>query len=283
MQIGDFDIYSVVERRFKLDGGAMFGVIPKSLWQKLAPADENNLIEMVTNLFVLFAHGERFLFDAGLGDTLTEREMKIYGINPSDRFGLAAQFEDIGVSEESIDYVILTHLHTDHAAGAVKLVDGRYVPRYPNAQYVVSRREWEAAVNPNERTSAVYVPERYCALRESGQLKLIDPDCELRPGIRAVHTGGHTEGHFALEIESKGEKLFYYADILPSIHHLPIAYVPATDIDPLQSMDVKRDLLDRIVGDNVVVAFDHDVSIPLGQVYRDGRRYVVKPVDPVLD
>ncbi len=266
-----------------LDGGVMFGVVPKTLWQRLVPADERNRIEMVTNLFVLSAHGKTFLFDAGFGDTLSEREVKIYGIDAAERSDLAFQFEDMGTSESRIDYVILTHLHTDHAAGAVQQVNGRLVPRYPNATYIVSRREWEAATHPNERTSAVYVPERCFALRDSGRLELIEPDCELFPGIRAVHTGGHTEGHFGLEIESRGQKVFYYADIFPSQHHIPVAYVPATDIDPLRTMEVKRSLLERLVRENVTVAFDHDPSVPFGTVQRSDGGYSVKAVELVVE
>ncbi|MCB2230724.1 MBL fold metallo-hydrolase [bacterium] len=258
----------------------MFGVIPRSLWQRFAPPDENNLIDMVTNLFVLTAHGKHMLFDAGLGDTLSERERKIYGIEQAGSIerGLAG----LGLTADDIEVVILTHLHTDHAAGALKLEGDTFVPRFPNARHMISRAEWQAAMSPNERTSAVYVPERYQALEDAGLVELIEPDCELFPGIRAVHTGGHTEGHFGIEMESKGRRAFYYSDIIPSRHHLPTAYVPATDLDPMQSMHVKRTLVDRLIDEEVVVAFDHDVDIPLGRVYRDGRRFRVEPAEAVV-
>ncbi|MBD3403006.1 MBL fold metallo-hydrolase [candidate division GN15 bacterium] len=275
MKIGEFAIRSFVEQPFKLDGGTMFGVVPKALWQRAVPADENNLIDMVTNLFVLEAHGKRMLFDAGLGDTLSDRECKVYGIDRpgSLEHGLAG----LDLKPHDIDYVILTHLHTDHAAGAVKLLDGEFVPRFPNAQYLVSKREWEVATDPNERTAAVYAPERYYALKNSGKLRIIEPDLDLFPGIRAVHTGGHTEGHFALEIESAGQKLVYYADLFPSSAHLPVAYIPATDVYPLESMEVKRRVLPRLVDEEIIVAFDHDTTMPLARIVRDGKKYRAEP------
>ena len=275
MKFGQFEIHSFVEQRFRLDGGAMFGVIPKIIWQRMIPADENNLIPMVTNLFVLKAHGKNIIFDIGLGDTLTDREKKIYGADGASHLhdGLQA----LGLSEDDIDYVVLTHLHTDHAGGAVKMVDGKYVPRFPKARYVVGKQEWEMALSPDERTSAVYVPERLRPLEESGQVDLINSDTELLPGIKTVFTGGHTPGHYALEIESEGTSVFYYADIFCTAAHLGVAYVPATDLYPLDTMEIKRKTLPRIVDRDVVMAFDHDVNTPLARVVKDGKRFVAKP------
>jgi glyoxylase-like metal-dependent hydrolase (beta-lactamase superfamily II) len=275
MKFGSFEIRSFVEQKFKLDGGTMFGVVPKSLWERSVPADKNNLIEMQTNLFVLRAHDRTILFEAGLGDTLTDRERKVYGTDGQSRMveGLAS----LGLTPEDIDVVILTHLHTDHAGGAVVHSGKEYLPQFGSARYLATREEWDVATNPNERTRAVYDPERYQALRESGQLDFIDGNSTLYPGIKAVYTGGHTEGHFGLEIESEGQRLFYYSDILPTSHHLPAAYIPATDIYPLQSLDVKRALLPRLLHQNTLVAFDHDCEVPLGRVKHDGRRYRVEP------
>jgi len=279
MKVGLFEINTFVEQKFKLDGGSMFGVVPKTIWQRLIPADENNLIPMVTNIFVLKAQGKNFIFDTGLGDTLNEREKKIY--STTGESSLEKGLSNLNLTPDDIDYVLLTHLHTDHAGGAVKKVNGQYVPRFKNARYVINREEWRAAVNPDERTGAVYIPERLLPLEKAGQVDFIEGDTELFQGLRAVVTGGHTESHYALEIESEGTSVFYYADIFCTSKHMKVAYVPATDLYPLQTMEVKRRTLPRIVNRNVIMAFDHDVQHPLARIREAGGKFVAEPVAAV--
>ncbi|MGH8014625.1 MAG: MBL fold metallo-hydrolase, partial [Candidatus Zixiibacteriota bacterium] len=182
---------------------------------------------------------------------------------------------------DDIDYVILTHLHTDHAGGVAAIDNGEFVPRFKNARYLASKDDWQAAMHPNERTRAVYHPQRLNSIKDAGQLELIDSNSELFPGIKAVYTGGHTEGHFALEMESEGKKVWYYADIFPTASHMSIPYIAATDVRPLESMDVKRNILPRILEEDVILAFDHDPNITFGKLSTDGKRFKVTPVSGI--
>lgn len=281
MKFGQFEIRTFVEQHFRLDGGLMFGVVPKTIWQKLIPPDSNNLIPFVNNLFLLKAHGKHFLFDCGLGDTLSDREKKIYGT--TGHSAIETGLAEMGLSTTNIDYVLLTHLHTDHCGGIVKMFNGTLVPRFPNAAYVVSRLEWEAATHPDERTSSVYIPERLWPIERAGQLDIREPDCQLFPGINLVFTGGHSEGHYGIEMESDSHKVFYYSDMFPTVHHMKTAFVPATDVYPLQTMAIKRYTVPRLIRENVTLCFGHDINVPFGVVNEnDGRIFVEKLEDNTL-
>lgn len=277
MKFGKFEIKAFVEQHFKLDGGMMFGIIPKVIWHMLIPSDDSNFIPMTTNIFVLSAHGKNMIFDCGLGDTLTDKEKVIY--NTYAQSAMDLELEKMGLSNDDIDYVILTHLHTDHAGGVVKFKADHLEPRFKKAKYIVSKEEWRVAMNPNERTAAVYNTERLNVIKRAGLLELIEPDTELFPGIKAVHTGGHSEGHFGLELESEGKRIFYYADIFPTASHMSVAYIPATDVFPLSSMEVKRNLLPRLLEPNTLIALDHDDKITFGKVTQEGRKYKVLSVN----
>ncbi len=275
MKFGRFEIIPFVEQTFMLDGGTMFGVVPKKIWGKLAPADENNLIKMETNLFLLKANGKNILLDTGLGDCISANEKKIYAA--SGETNIESGLKKSGLFPEDINFVILTHLHTDHSAGSVKIENGTMKPRFKNARYIVQKREWEHATKPNERTSAVYIVDRLMVLEKAKQLNLVDGDSEILPGIKVVRTGGHTPGHQAVEATSEGMTVVYYADIFPSQYHIRIPYVAAVDLDPLTTMDVKRRVVERLLKGNMAIAFDHDTEIKIGKlVDKEGKILVEK-------
>ncbi|MCP4705976.1 MAG: MBL fold metallo-hydrolase [candidate division Zixibacteria bacterium] len=277
MKFGSFEIIPFVEQKFRLDGGSMFGVIPKKIWGRMISSDDNNLIPMVANLFLLKANGKNILLDTGLGDVITEKERKIYAA--TGETNIEGGLKKLGITPEDIDYVLFSHLHTDHSGGAMVETANGLKPRFPNATHIVQKDEWEDATNPDERTAAVYIPERLKVIESAGLLELIDGDKELLPGIKAVKTGGHTRGHQAFEAISDDTVAVYYADIIPSEHHIRVPFVPSTDLFPLDTMKVKRELLKRLVAEKMVIAFDHDIEIGLGRVRQEGHKIIVDKVE----
>jgi len=278
-RFGDFIIYHFIERKFRLDGGTMFGVVPKKIWGGLVPVDEDNMVPMQTNLFVVDTGQHRLLCDTGLGTLLGKKEEKIYAAFESSR--IETGLNEIGFGVDDIDYVLLSHLHTDHAGGAVTETGGRLIPRFPKARYVVQKVEWNDAMHPDERTSPVYKVEMLKVLADAGQIDLIDGDVELLPGVRLIKTGGHTAGHQGMEFSSGGKTVVYYADIIPFTHHLKVPYVASVDLFPRDTMKVKRQLVTRALAGEIIIAFDHDVDIPIGTVHDEEMRVVVKPVGKI--
>ena len=265
MKSGRFEIFSIVENSFKIDGGAMYGVVPKIIWQKFNPPDHNNLVKLDINLLLIRTDGENILVDAGMGDALSERQKKMYGMERSS--ALEKELSELDLVPEDVHLVLLTHLHADHAGGVIKLEeDGSRLPRFPNARHVVQFKEWQEAMQPDERTSATYFTSNLKLLEQEKLLELVDGEDEVARGVRLLNTGGHTPGHQAVLIEDGKDRILWPGDIIPSTYHLRVPYVAAVDLYPRETMQQKKRFLQMCSGDGWLLAFDHDLKVKVGRL-----------------
>ena len=257
-----------------LDGGAMFGVVPRVVWEKRDPPDERNRVTLGLNVALIESGGQRVLVDTGMGDRWSEKEVRMYRIDRSTT--LLGGLRACGLGPEDIDVVVNTHLHFDHAGGNTRREGDRLVPTFPRARYVVQRGEWDDATHPHERNRASYRADDFVPVAAAGQLDLIDDEAEVAPGVRAVRVGGHTTHHQMVVVESGGQTLVVPTDLLPTSSHLPLPFVMGYDLFPVATLEAKRKLLDAAVAGGWRILFYHDPRTPLGRVRREGDGYTLE-------
>ena len=277
--LGDLRIHALQAGLQQLDGGAMFGVVPKSLWERKIPADAKNRIPLGMRC-LLVEHPEGLvLVDTGAGDKESEKFYGIYGIEngPVGASGptqLESALAEIGYQAADVAIVISSHLHFDHAGGNTrKGEDGQPVVAFPNARYIARRGEWEWAHHTNERTAASYFDHNYDPVQAAGRLELVDRDAEIVAGISVRHTPGHTPHHQGVLVESGGERLFFLADLAPTTSHVPLPWIMGYDVEPLVTLETKRRLWAEAAADRWIMMFEHDSIHAFGRIAHDGKGY----------
>jgi glyoxylase-like metal-dependent hydrolase (beta-lactamase superfamily II) len=243
---------------FKLDGGAMFGVVPKTIWNKLNPADENNLCKWAMRCLLIEDDDRRILVDTGIGDKQDEKFFGHYHLENIRT--LPDLLNEIGLKPADITDVFLTHLHFDHCGGAVERVNGKLATAFPNATYWSNREHWKWATEPNDREKASFLKENILPIAESGQLKFIEVQQGVRfsKNITVQFVNGHTQAMMLPYINFNGKTIAYMADLLPSTGHIPIPYVMAYDMQPLLTLQEKKFFLEEAVNNNYTLFFEHD-------------------------
>jgi len=279
MRLGSLELTPLLDRHFRLDGGAMFGVVPKTLWQKRAAADERNRISMAMRpLLVKSERDDRLMIiDAGAGEKMDPKLQEIYGFERDEN--LDASLAAAGVRAEDVRIVLASHLHFDHAGGfTVRDGSGAIVPRFPNARYVANAGEYEDATHPHERNRASYFDENYVPLRDAGVLELMDGDGEVMPGVRVRRTGGHTRCHQIVYLESDGRTAVFAADLMPTTAHVDVPWIMAYDLFPMETLEFKRAFVREAIENEYIVFFEHDPGIAAGYIRQDGKRIFVEPL-----
>ena len=245
MKIGTCDVYAEKSGLFRLDGGAMFGVVPKVFWEKTHPADEKNRILMSTSLVLIRSGGKNILIDTGNGEYVSDKMKTIYAMDNSE-YSMGMLLSQSGLSHEDITDVVLTHLHFDHAGGAVRQDgSGEFVPAFPHAVYYVQKKQFQRAMEPSGKDRASYMKDQILPLRDAGRLNLLDGPEELFPGIELIVCDGHTPGMQLPLIHGNGEKLFFAGDLIPLHSHLSPPWIMSFDLQPLVTLEEKERILNR--------------------------------------
>jgi glyoxylase-like metal-dependent hydrolase (beta-lactamase superfamily II) len=282
MQFGEFKLHIVRECLFKLDGGAMFGVVPKTLWNKVSPSDELNRIDLACNLLVIETPDAKVLIETGMGPRWTEKERERFEIRSLVDHSRA--LSSVGIANDEVDAIVISHMHFDHLGGAVIERDAALVPAYPKAKVYVQKGEYELAKKVNSRGRASYRTEDYEPLERAGLLKMIDGEAEIVAGVKTRVTGGHTSHHQVITFESQGKKGVFFADIIPTKGHLTPPWVMGYDHYPLDTCDAKDEWLTRAAEENWLVVFDHELDVPWGYVTRDDKgkfTFAALPADTI--
>ncbi len=275
-RLGDFELTFITDRTYTLDGGALFGVVPKVLWSRHVPCDERNLVRCGLNSLAIRTREQLVLVETGCGNKLPQKQLELWGIDPRRDF--PQRLASAGLAPETFDLVINTHLHYDHCGwNTVRREDGSIAATFPKARYFVQRTEWEHAREQHVRDRVSYLTENYDPLVESGQMQLLEGDRELAPGVSVRVLPGHTRGLQAVLVRSRGETACYISDLMPTAWHIKPTWVMGFDLFPLECIDNKERILEEAVRENWLLVFTHDPRQAWGYVKRGAKGYEFVP------
>ncbi len=275
MQFGNTEIYVVSDGLAMSDGGAVYGLVPRVLWEKVTPPDDKNRVPTALNCLLIVSQGKKILVDNGLGDKLDAKGEANFGRTGGST--LLADLKRLGLNPEDIDIVVDTHLHADHCGGNTRREAGVIVPTFPRAEYWIQRLEWADAAFPNERTRGTYFAENFVPLGD--RVRLLDGDTRITDEVRCIITRGHTRAHQSVLIESGGQKALFIGDIAGrAIYFERMAWIPAYDVEPLETIETKRRLRDWALENNALLIFQHETMLTMGCMRKDGDKYKVDKV-----
>jgi len=275
LKLGDLEFHVLSDGRVLLDGGAMFGVIPKPLWEKKMPSDSRNRITLSMNCLLIRAGGKRILVETGAGNKMDAKLREIYGLNGPR---IADGLREYGVEPADIDIVIDTHLHFDHCGGNTRVEKDKVVATFPNAEYFVQKGEFEHALQPTERDRASYFSENYVPLHETGKLSLIEGDATIAPGVDVVKVPGHTANMMCVKLTGGEKTAFLFADLVPTAAHLPLPWIMGYDLYPMTTLENKRKWIPEVVREGWLALFSHDAQVPAAYLRERDGRWETEPV-----
>jgi glyoxylase-like metal-dependent hydrolase (beta-lactamase superfamily II) len=275
MKLGDLEFHILNDGTFRLDGGAMFGVIPRPMWERVAPPDQRNRILMAMNSLLIRAGGKTIIVETGAGDKWDDKRRDIYAFEGSPR--LPEQLAAHGVRPQNVDIVVNTHLHFDHCGWNTRRIDGKAVPTFPSARYVVQRKELEHAHYPSERDHASYFPENFAPMEASGQWWLLDEDAEIVPGVELIRAPGHNADMMCVKLTGGGRSAMFLADLVPTSAHLPTPWIMGFDLYPMQTLENKKKWSARIVREGWLALFAHDPVVRAAYLREKDGKVVAEP------
>jgi glyoxylase-like metal-dependent hydrolase (beta-lactamase superfamily II) len=278
MKLGDWELQLVTDGLFGLDGGAMFGVVPKPLWEKKSPADARNRIRMAMNCWLLRGHGQTILIETGAGEKWDAKHADIYNFEKEPGKRLPGQLAKRDAKPEDVSLVINTHLHFDHCGWNTRRKGDGVAPTFPNARYVVQRGELEHAREPNERDRASYLHDNFAPMEQTGQWQTVEGDAEVAPGVELVVVPGHTRDMQCVKISGGGQTAILLADLVPTRAHLPYPWIMGYDLYPMTTLENKKMWLPRLAQEGWLCLFGHDPDVPAAYLRERDGKFEAEPV-----